>query len=43
MVTISFEKEVMTRLLEYIGIDLKYVENFINKFEKRYGSNLFCT
>jgi len=41
MISISFEKKVMMRLLECIEIDLKYVENFINKFEKRYGSNLF--
>ncbi|KKN06487.1 hypothetical protein LCGC14_1076790 [marine sediment metagenome] len=41
VVYISFEKKVITALWERTDIDLKYVETFIIKFEKRYGSNLF--
>ncbi len=37
----SFEKKVLTNLLECNDIDLKYIENFIIKFEEKYGSNLF--
>ena len=41
MVNISFEKKVIMKLLGCSEIDLKLYENFINKFEEIYGSNLF--
>lgn len=41
MIAFSFEIKVLTALLKCKETDLKDIENFIEKFMKKYGKNIF--